>query len=494
MMDSKNIFQSFFSSKRNIILLILVVVFGISLVVLYVLPSFDETNSCFVYFDTDGGSEIFSEKIPKGSIIKRPTTPKKDGFTFDSWQVDGEVFDFENTPINDSIVVTAKWKVNEGTEVVNIYYQHTLNPSIRTIQIKKGATTTPPSIAMINGFEFAGWYKDEEKYDFLQPIYEDVSILGMWNKDNLVDKKCAFNKRDNATKNAWEIPLNGAIQFNSYYGYWNHNDYCSITYEMKDLNIATVTAAGLVTGRQKGDTELKICIVDIVTNETVDCYDANINVVYFQGSKTTDTVVDNLLFQLKNYYWYLDGYSYAYIYPYVENENGQEKLLWDSKYIDLVNNTFVTTEETGTLYDNSEAIKNVFNATPASDVYKQIQKYNMSIKNNKLYITMGDQTYTFNKQLSKVNVNSTITTDNYNLTVDTSSPFSFEIHVAPLFVNYNLQLSSSNITVVNSCEISALDPTGKATVSCYANVPGESKILIRDTNSTAMTNVSVAVK
>lgn len=64
-----------------------------------------------VTFDTDGGSAVESQTVPKGATLTMPNAPEKEGFAFVGWYTDKEysaVFDFE-TPVYKSCTLFARW-------------------------------------------------------------------------------------------------------------------------------------------------------------------------------------------------------------------------------------------------------------------------------------------------------------------------------------------------------------------------------------------------
>lgn len=71
-----------------------------------------------VTFDSDGGTEVGTQKIKKGEYAKQPTEPIKDGYKFIEWQLDDNSFDF-NTPIKKDITLKAKWEKLDGN-VINL--------------------------------------------------------------------------------------------------------------------------------------------------------------------------------------------------------------------------------------------------------------------------------------------------------------------------------------------------------------------------------------
>ena len=65
-----------------------------------------------VTFNTNGGSEVVSQKISENGLVKKPGDPTKEGFTFVGWFEDEALvkeFDFE-TKITENKTLYAKWE------------------------------------------------------------------------------------------------------------------------------------------------------------------------------------------------------------------------------------------------------------------------------------------------------------------------------------------------------------------------------------------------
>lgn len=72
-----------------------------------------------VKFNTNGGNNINSVKIEKGTKISQPATPTKNGYKFVEWQLNNKKFDF-NSIINNDITLTVKWeKINNNNNQNN---------------------------------------------------------------------------------------------------------------------------------------------------------------------------------------------------------------------------------------------------------------------------------------------------------------------------------------------------------------------------------------
>ncbi len=62
--------------------------------------------------------------------------------------------------------------------------QSTNNYAAQTIRI--GQKVTKPNDPARVGYIFLGWYKDNEKYDFTEPVKKDLTLVAKWQE--IVDK------------------------------------------------------------------------------------------------------------------------------------------------------------------------------------------------------------------------------------------------------------------------------------------------------------------
>ena len=65
-----------------------------------------EGNKVTVTFDTDGGSAVEAQTIDKGGAVVKPETPKKTGYIFDKWTLNGNEYEF-GSAVNEDITAVA---------------------------------------------------------------------------------------------------------------------------------------------------------------------------------------------------------------------------------------------------------------------------------------------------------------------------------------------------------------------------------------------------
>ena len=69
----------------------------------------EEINYYTVTFDSNGGTNIDSVVVKENDVIIEPSSPEKEGYTFEYWVLDGKQYDF-NTKVTSEITLIAKWQ------------------------------------------------------------------------------------------------------------------------------------------------------------------------------------------------------------------------------------------------------------------------------------------------------------------------------------------------------------------------------------------------
>lgn len=189
----------FLKTKLGIIILISTLVLGTStcLLIKFSLDKNPEnTKKCVIQFETNGGSKIKSQKIKCGSKVNKPNDPKKEGFEFENWYLNEEIFDFDKE-INKSIKISAKFKEIEGIEYIEIIFDTNGGSKIDNIKIKKGEKLNSPNNPTKKGFLFDGWYLNEKKFDFDEKIDESITLIAKWKKEEKNSTSSNNNKNSN---------------------------------------------------------------------------------------------------------------------------------------------------------------------------------------------------------------------------------------------------------------------------------------------------------
>ena len=132
----------------------------------------------WVKFDTDGGNKIETQIIDKGKKVDRPEDPKKDGYVFVEWQLDGKAYVF-SSKVNENITLKAKW-------MPEIYVRITFNNDdgslIDTKEVLSGSKIDKDIIVKPTkeGYKFVGWYIKKEKYDFNKKVTTNMVLTAKW--------------------------------------------------------------------------------------------------------------------------------------------------------------------------------------------------------------------------------------------------------------------------------------------------------------------------
>ena len=133
-----------------------------------------------VTFDSREGTAVDSQHVASGNKVKEPKAPSRSGCNFLGWYSDvacEQIFHFD-TPITNSITLYAKWET--------VYYTITFD-------VRGGAAIEPKTVVsgtkikaptpVWEGFEFIGWFSDEDcttPFDFTKPIDSDKTLYAKW--------------------------------------------------------------------------------------------------------------------------------------------------------------------------------------------------------------------------------------------------------------------------------------------------------------------------
>ena len=151
-----------------------------------VLHKFPETYT--VEFNSNGGTEVESQKVQEGSKVTKPTDPTRSNYTFAGWYSDAaleDAFDFENDTITANTTLYAKWEKDTSGDVT--FYTVTFNckggSEVAAQEVVSGEKALKPDDPIREGMNFAGWHTDEEctaPYDFDEAVTQNITLYAKW--------------------------------------------------------------------------------------------------------------------------------------------------------------------------------------------------------------------------------------------------------------------------------------------------------------------------
>ena len=138
-----------------------------------------------ITFDVNGGTLLDPLVVDENTVISNPTNPEKAKFTFGGWYKDEELteeFDF-GTVIDADLTLYAKWIPIVESVDIKVTFETNGGTEIEEVTIKSNTAVDEPIGPVKTGFNFDGWYKDEElteEFDFEDLLQEDTIIYVKW--------------------------------------------------------------------------------------------------------------------------------------------------------------------------------------------------------------------------------------------------------------------------------------------------------------------------
>lgn len=176
-------FKNLSKAKKLFLVFDAVVIFTLlisGVITLNLRANSDNNQMYIVSFNSVGGSIIEEQVVPKDGKAIKPTDPKKDGYLFEEWQLDGKVYDF-NTPVTKDITLIAHWQVDVIPKVV-VTFDANGGSIVDPLEVSVGTVISPPLNPTRTGYNFSGWYLNGEYFSFSNPIMENITLVAQWKK------------------------------------------------------------------------------------------------------------------------------------------------------------------------------------------------------------------------------------------------------------------------------------------------------------------------
>lgn len=155
--------KGIYQSKDIPVKILDMLILGIFAAIFILIIVFAVNGGYRVAFDTDGGSEILTQKLRYGNLIEEPGTPQKAGYVFDGWVTAedtslAEKWDFSKDKVEGDMVLYALWNPAQITVKFDLDGGNVEGrESIEDMQVTFGepyGTLPVPSKA---GYTFDGW-------------------------------------------------------------------------------------------------------------------------------------------------------------------------------------------------------------------------------------------------------------------------------------------------------------------------------------------------
>lgn len=154
----------------------------------------EETQTVYytVTFNSNGGSEISSQKVAEGAKVKLPAEPTYDNYVFDEWTYSGKAWNFYGDTVKGDMTLTAQWISADAL----FKYSPVENTDTACITgFKDGYSPLPKNIALpkiINGLNVAavgeGAFKDLSSEDISSIVlHENIVSVGKQAFENCKD-------------------------------------------------------------------------------------------------------------------------------------------------------------------------------------------------------------------------------------------------------------------------------------------------------------------
>ena len=137
-----------------------------------------------VSFNSNGGSEVASQKVGFNEMAITPELPTKTGYVLEGWYTDEDLssrFDF-NSPIKASLTLYAKWII-PTIEYMEVTFNSNGGSEVASQTVLYDGYAKEPEPPTQTGYSFTGWYLDSvfnTSFDFASPITESITLHAKW--------------------------------------------------------------------------------------------------------------------------------------------------------------------------------------------------------------------------------------------------------------------------------------------------------------------------
>jgi len=161
------------SKKVGIGIAALVVVL-IGIIMLFMLKP--DTTTYEVTFKDETSLQVV--EVKENDVVTRPSDPVKEGYTFEGWYYNGVKFDF-TTKITSNITLETRWTKDSVKKWV-VTFDTNGGIKIASLNVEDGKVIIDIPNPTREGYEFEGWYYNNERFNFNTVITKDITLVAKW--------------------------------------------------------------------------------------------------------------------------------------------------------------------------------------------------------------------------------------------------------------------------------------------------------------------------
>lgn len=134
----------------------------------------EEISLFEVSFDTNEGSTVAPQLVVAGDTLIKPTDPTLEGSEFVAWTKADSPYDFSQA-VTEDFTLVATWEKLVITHDVTFVLNNGEDDIVVAV-IENEIVSASEEEPTLEGYEFTGWYSNDELFDFSTPITNPISI------------------------------------------------------------------------------------------------------------------------------------------------------------------------------------------------------------------------------------------------------------------------------------------------------------------------------
>ncbi len=149
----------------------------------------ENTHVYEITFETGDGTPIGKQVVLSGGKAERPEDPEQNGFFFDGWSVNEDIFASYNfgMPVNSDLTLYAFW--SKGHTIT--FKTGNSASEVEDLTVRHNALASRPADPVWEGYVFGGWFRDKSctlGFDFAsEAIEDDITLYAKWSQGFIVD-------------------------------------------------------------------------------------------------------------------------------------------------------------------------------------------------------------------------------------------------------------------------------------------------------------------